>query len=354
MEATMKSVRRYLPLLFLLLLAILTFTPHALPAADDLFDLKPIVPGVYAALAKPVYKINCNAVVIVLDDGVLIVDTHSKPSAARALIEQIKTVTDKPVKYVVDSHAHWDHFQGNQAYPAAWPRGLEIVSSTATRESIEERGIPRVKRQILEVPAEIEGLKAELARTTDPARKTVIQDNVRQAESYLAELKSMQVALPTLTFDRSLVIHGKTRTVQLLWLGKAHTDGDVFVYLPNEKFIATGDALHGWTPFLNDAYPYDWIHTLEAVEKLDFEYALGGHGPVFRGKAQFQMWEQYLKDLMAETTGAYTAGASMQDTVKRVSGVLIPKYAGKMPSTFPQDIVPNIQKAYRVVSGQME
>src|SRR5262245_65850387 len=88
--------------------------------AGPLFDLKPVVPGVYAALAKPQYKINCNAAVIVLDDGVLVVDTHSKPSAARAVMAQIKTVTDKPIKYVVNSHFHWDHYQGNEAYPTAW------------------------------------------------------------------------------------------------------------------------------------------------------------------------------------------------------------------------------------------
>ncbi len=350
----MKSWRRFLPLLFVLVIAVLALTSRALPAADELFDLKPVVPGVYAALAKPVYKINCNAAVIVLDDGVLVVDTHPKPSAAPGLIQQIKTVTDKPVKYVVNTHFHWDHFQGNQAYPSAWPSGLEIVSSTATRESIEARGIPRVKRQILDVPGEIDGLKAALAKTTDAAKKTEIQGNIREAESYLAELKGMQVALPGLTFDRSLVIHGKSRTVELLWLGRAHTDGDVFVYLPNEKFIATGDTLHGWTPFMNDAYPSDWIRTLEAAEKLDFDYALGGHGGVMRGKSQFQMWEQYFRDLMSETTSAYTAGASMAETVKRVSAVLGPKYASKMPSTFPEDVVPNIQKAYRVVSGQTE
>jgi hypothetical protein len=63
--------------------------------ADDLFDIKPVADGVYAAIAKPAYKVNCNAAIILLDD---VVDTHSKPSAARALIEQIKKLTPKPVK----------------------------------------------------------------------------------------------------------------------------------------------------------------------------------------------------------------------------------------------------------------
>jgi len=319
-----------------------------------LFDLKPVVPGVYAAVALPQYKINCNAAVIVLDDGVLVVDSHSKPSAAKALMAQVRSVTDKPIKYVVNSHFHWDHYQGNEAYPAAWPQGVQIIASEATRESIEQRGIPRVKHEILTVPKEIETLRADLAKTTAGSRRATLQDNVNQAERYLAELKSMQMALPTVTFDRSLILHGKSRTVQILWLGKAHTDGDVFVYLPAERFIATGDALHGWTPFMNDSYPMDWIRTLKAVEQLDFEYAFGGHGDVFRGKAQFQAWEQYFSDLMTQSATAYSSGVSMTDTVARLSASLVPKYASKMPPTFKDDIVANIQKAYRVVSGQVE
>ena len=103
------------------------------PAAssEPLFDLTQVVDGVYAAVARPVHKINSNAVVIVLDDSVLVVDAHSKPSAARALMDQIRATVGKPVKYVVDTHFHWDHAQGNAAYPAAWPQGLEIVSNEA-------------------------------------------------------------------------------------------------------------------------------------------------------------------------------------------------------------------------------
>jgi glyoxylase-like metal-dependent hydrolase (beta-lactamase superfamily II) len=302
------------------------FSSSAMTASEPLFDLKPVVPGVWAAIAKPQYKVNCNAAVIELDDGLLVVDTHSKPSAARALIEQIKTVSEKPVKFVVNTHFHWDHYQGNQAYPAAWPRGLEIISSEATRESIVNRGIPRVRHELLEVPKEIEKLKSDLAQAAEAGQQAEIRENLRQAENYLTELKSMQATLPTVTFDRSLILHRPSRTVEILWLGKAHTDGDVFVYLPKEKFIATGDALHGWVPYMGDSYPYDWIRTLEAAEKLDFDYSVGGHGDVMRGKAHFQVWEHYFQDLMDETAKAYAEGATIDEAVKRVSPVLLPKY----------------------------
>ncbi len=320
-------------------------------AAEELFELKPVADGVYAAIAKPATKVNCNGAVILLDDGVMVVDTFSKPSAARALMEQIKSVTPKPVKYVVDTHFHWDHYYGNEVYLGAWPAGVEIISSEATRQNIEQRGIPRVKREILEVPKEIETLKADLAKATDATKKAEIQENLRQTEAYLAELKAMRVTLPTLTFDRSLILYQKSRTVEILYLGKGHTDGDAVVYLPKEKVIITGDALHGWTPYMGDSYPYDWIRMLEATEKLDFDYIIGGHGGVMRGKGQFQMWEQYFRDLLAETAAAYAQGATLEETRQRVAAALVPKYTGKMPATFPQDVVGNIEKAYRVVSG---
>jgi cyclase len=317
--------------------------------AEDLFDIKPVADGVYAALAKPVYKINCNAAIILLDDSVLVVDTHSKPSAARALIEQIKKLTDKPVKYVVNTHFHWDHYQGNQAYPSSWPAGVEIISSEATRASIEQRGIPRVRHQIVVLPQEIAQLRADLEKATDPKQKEELRSNLAGAEDYLAELKSMQVVLPTLTFDHSLILHQKSRTVEILWLGKAHTDGDVFVFLPKEKVLVTGDALHGWTPFMADSYPYDWIETLNVAEKLDFTQVIGGHGDVMQGKQKFELWKQYFGDLLSQTAEAYSQGATEDEAVKQVSASLIGKYGTQFPE-FPTSVIGNVVKAYQVIA----
>jgi len=290
--------------------------------ADDLFDIKPVADGVYAAIAKPAFKVNCNAAIILLDDAVLVVDTHSKPSAARALIEQIKKLTPKPVRFVVNTHFHWDHYQGNEAYPSSWPAGVEIISSEATRTSIEERGIPRVKHEIATMPAAIEQLKTDLQKASTLEQRASSQKDISEAEAYLAELKSMQITLPTMTFDRSLILHRKSRTVEILWLGRAHTDGDVFVYLPNERVLVTGDALHGWTPYMGDSYPYDWIKTLDVAEKLDFDYVIGGHGDVMRGKQTFELWKQYFRDLLDQTAAAYPDGITLEQAQSVGSNVI--------------------------------
>jgi cyclase len=318
--------------------------------AQELFDIKPVADGVYAAISKPAYKVNCNAVIIFLGDSVLVVDTHSKPSAARALVAQVKKLTDKPVRYVVNTHFHWDHYQGNEAYPSSWPAGIEIISSEATRNNIERLGIPRVKHEIITMPAEIEQLKANLAKATTAEQKETITRNLSEAEAYFAELKSMQVTLPTMTFDRSLILHRASRTVEILWLGRGHTDGDVWVFLPREKVLVCGDALHGWTPFMGDSYPYDWIKTLDAAEKLDFDYAIGGHGEVMKGKQKFELWKQYFQDLMDQTSAAYSAGASLDEAKKNVSRTLVAKYASQFTATFPQDVGANVAKAFQVIA----
>lgn len=332
------------------LLFLLLSLPASCFAAEDLFDIKPMAEGVYAAIAKPAYKVNCNAAIIFLGDSVLVVDTHSKPSAARALIEQIKKLTPKPVKYVVNTHFHWDHYQGNEAYPSSWPAGVEIISSEATRQNIQRIGIPRIKNEIVTMPQEIANLKRDLERATGAEQKKIIEENIRQAEAYFSELKLMQVTLPTMTFDRSLILRRGSRTVEILWLGRAHTDGDVFVFLPSEKVLVTGDALHGWTPFMGDSYPYEWIQTLDAAEKLDFNLVLGGHGDVMHGKLRFELWKQYFQDLMDRTAAAYSEGASLDQAQKTVSEFLLRKYADRFDPNFHKSVTANVTKAYQVIA----
>ena len=130
-------------------------------SAEDLFDLQKVADGVYAALAKPRTPINCNGAFVVYDEGVLVVDTHSRPSSARGLIQQIRTVTDQPVRYAVNTHFHWDHAQGNHAYPVAFPKQVAIVASEQTRENLVNLGMQRVKDQIEAGPGLVGGPQEE-------------------------------------------------------------------------------------------------------------------------------------------------------------------------------------------------
>lgn len=328
--------------IFCFIAAVLFFVPSAQAQDEELFEFKKVAEGVYAAIAKPQFFLNCNAAVIVNEYDVLVVDTHSKPSAARALIRQIARLTPKRVRYVVNSHFHWDHMRGNEAYPSAFPSNIQIISTQATRENIEKLGVPSVAEAIKSLPEQIEKLKAELAQEKDAKKKVERQSNLRQAESYLQELKAMRVVLPTLTFDKSLVLHKKERSIYILFLGRGHTSGDAVVFLPKEKVVATGDLLHGWMPFMGDAFPKEWVATLDELNKLDFQHVIGGHGEV-GDKARLKFFRNYIADLIAEVEKEQAAG--LPEIQRRVPDRLAPTYEKGMRN-FRQSIVGNIDRVY--------
>jgi cyclase len=333
----------------------LSLLAEIVPAAEaPLFDLEPLADGVYAAVARPRTPINCNALVVVYDEGVLVVDTHSRPSSARALIEQIRTITDKPVRYAVNTHFHWDHAQGNFAYPVAFPKQVAIVSSEATRENLAQMGMERVKRQLADAPATIAGLRKQLASAMDGGGRARLEDEIAQEESYLAELKGLELTLPDLTFDKSLILHRKGRDIYLLFLGRGHTSGDVVVYLPKEKVVATGDLLHGWLPFMADSFPVEWVATLDQLAKLDFDRILGGHGGV-KPRSHLTTFRNYLAELIEETRRARQRGEALEQATASVKAALRPRFAEPMGGAerFDGSVGANVAKVYADLEAKL-
>ncbi len=207
-------------------------------ASTDLFELKPVADGVYAAIAATQYKVNSNAAVILTNDGVVVVDSHSKPSAAHVLYNEIRSLTKHPVRKIINTHFHWDHWQGNQVYAAEFP-GLEVIASERTKENLTRAdagvgGVPFIERQLSTVPKEIDKLKDDITKAASPEQKKRLEANLQQAEAYLAELKTLKPTLPTRTVTSSMTLNEQGREMQLLLLGPGHTDGDVYVYLPKE------------------------------------------------------------------------------------------------------------------------
>jgi cyclase len=324
-------------------------------AADDIFEIKPVANGVYAAIARPTFRLNCNAAIVVLDDSVLVVDSEGIPAAAREVIADIKKITPKPVKYLVITHFHGDHFQGADAYLQEWP-AVQVISSAATQESLLKRGIPRMKRETLGLPARLAKLKSDLAQATDAAEKERLKKSLEEGEAYYAELKNVQGVIPGTAVDQSLEIGNKSRTVKIMWLGKAHTDGDLFIYIPDAKVIITGDALHSGTPTLTDASAYDWIRVLDSAEKFDFDTVIGGHGDVIHGKQTFELWKRYLTDLFADTADAVAKGETLSQAQDTLRPILLGKYGkefGDIPTPFSQTVNVNVERAFRVVAGPL-
>jgi glyoxylase-like metal-dependent hydrolase (beta-lactamase superfamily II) len=309
-------------------------------AEKDLFELKPVADGVYAAIAAPQYKVNSNAAVILTNDGVVVVDSHSKPSAAQALFNDIRSITKQPIRKIINTHFHWDHWQGNQVYAAAFPQ-LDIITSERTKENLQAGvkagagvgGLPFIERQLANAPKEIDKLKDDITRSTDPQQKARLEANLRQAEAYLEELKTLKPALPTRTVASSMTLDEPGREIQVLLLGRGHTDGDVYIYLPKEKVVVTGDAVVDWMPYLGDGYPDEWVQTLQALEKVDFTHMILGHGEVAT-KAHLTFFRSYLADLITAVKKAAAAGASLDEMKKTLADQLAPQYESGM-SKYP-------------------
>jgi len=310
-----------------------TMAAHAQTADKELFDLKKVGDGVYAAIAHPRYKTNCNGAVILTDDGVIVVDTHSKPSASRALYTQIQEISKKPVIKVINTHFHFDHTQGNQSYPAVNPK-VEIIATEQTKVNLitpssSVGGVAFVEAQIKTMPAEIDKLKSDIQKESDPAKKKNLESSLQQAESYLQELKSMKLTMPTRTITTTTTLKENGREIQLHVLGRAHTNGDLFVYLPKEKVVASGDALIDWMPFLNDAYPEEWVTTLTALEKLDFTSIVPGHGDVLP-KSHLAFFRGYFVDLIAAVKKASADKATLAEMQTKIGDQLASKYETAM------------------------
>ena len=327
-------------------LTLLALVASQAASGQELFDLRPVADGVYAALARPRTPINCNAAVVVYDEGVLVVDTHSRPSSANALIRQIRALTDKPVRYAVNSHFHWDHAQGNRAYPVAFPKQVAIVSSEATRTNLIEMGMQRVKDQIEAGPRQIAELERRIAAETDAAARATLEGELRQQQEHLAEIRSLELTLPDLTFDKSMILHRPDRDIVLLFLGRGHTSGDVVAYLPKQRAVATGDLLHGWMPFMGDSYPPEWVATLDALDTLDFDHIIGGHGSV-KPKSHLRFFRNYLADLIDTVRAARARGETLEQAKSSVATALKAKYDAGMDGRFAGSVAANVEKVYK-------
>ena len=189
-----------------------------------------------------------NAGIIVGDEGVLVIDSLRVPSFARDLIEDVKRLTPKPIRYVVDTHSHWDHAWGNEEFPDA-----TIIGHDNCRD------------EMLDVDL-VEWWRDRAATSGMP---------------WAEEATAVQVTPPTMTLCESMRMHVGQTELHLRYFGRAHTSGDIFIHLPQHNLVFTGDvAQDGGVPFMEDGYIADWVETDTRLLGLGAERFVSGHGPI--------------------------------------------------------------------------
>jgi cyclase len=286
---------------------------------SKLFDIEKAAEGIYFAQARPQAMINCNASIFVGAKEVVVVDAHSKPSAATSLIGQIKReITEKPVRYVINTHFHWDHTQGNHAYRAAEQK-VDFIASTTTKQLMADLAVARMNASVEQVPDEVEKLRARAAQAASEAEKTFCANQIRQLRAYQSELKNYSLELPTITFEKSYVLRDPAHDLHLEFHGHAHTAGDVVVFCPQKRVVATGDMIHGFLPFIADGYPRTWPGTIQSVGQLEFTKILPGHASPQNGRTIMSNMGNYIEELTARVEEGKKAGLTVADLQKRLT-----------------------------------
>lgn len=291
----------------------------AVDTGSKLFDLEKAAEGIYFAQARPQAMINCNAAIFVGAKEVVVVDAHSKPSAATSLLGQIKReITDKPVRYVINTHFHWDHTQGNHAYRVAEQK-IDFIASSATKQLMTDLAAARLKASLDQAPKQVDDLRARADKSASAEEKTFCAEQIRQIEAYRAELQNYTLELPTITFEKSYVLQDPAHDLHLEFHGHAHTAGDVVVFCPQKRVVATGDMIHGFLPFILDGFPRVWPGTIKSVGQLDFTKILPGHASLQDGHTIMTNMANYIEELTARVEEGKKAGLTVADLQKRIT-----------------------------------
>jgi glyoxylase-like metal-dependent hydrolase (beta-lactamase superfamily II) len=251
--------------------------------------VKQIVPGVWFREGEIDTLGHCNNIIIEMKDYLIVVDANF-PSGARLTLEAAKKVSDKPVKYVFDTHHHGDHSYGN----AVWTQ--------AGATTLAYKGV------------------AEEMKRYEPKRW---QATIKERKD-VADLHAASVEPPKQTFDKSpFILKDNTREARFYFFGWAHTRGDGFVYLPKEKVLCSGDAaVNGAYNYTADANIGNWPKVVAAAQKLDVEHVLPGHGgpggkEILEGQARFMI------ELHKAVESAVKQGKKLDDIVTKQGDKLV-------------------------------
>ncbi|RED45756.1 MBL fold metallo-hydrolase [Aestuariispira insulae] len=249
--------------------------------------------GAYAYTAEG----DPNTGIIIGDDGVMVIDTQATPHMAEKVMARIREVTDKPVKYVLLSHYHAVRVLGAAAYEPE-----NIIASRGTYEMIEERGQQDWESELGRFPRLFEG------HETIPG-----------------------LTWPTIVFENKLTVDLGNRKVEIMHVGKGHTQGDTIAWLPEERILYAGDLVeYGATPYTGDAHLTDWPQTLDNLLALKPSKLVPGRGDALDSPEKCEeaiaMTRAFISDLYQNAQSAVREGLDLKGLFDKCKIEMDPKY----------------------------
>ena len=177
--------------------------------------------------------------------------------------------------------------------------------------------MPLYKNYLAGLPRQVEDLRKRIAEESDATKKGGLQTQLQAAENNIASQAELKPTPPNITLRTQMTLYRGDREIQIRFLGRAHTAGDVVVYLPKEKVVITGDMLTTGLSNMSDAFVNEWSTTLDELKKLDFDTVLPGHGDAFTDKAKIDYFQAYLRDVWSQVSRLKQQGVPAEEAAKR-------------------------------------
>jgi phosphoglycerate dehydrogenase-like enzyme/glyoxylase-like metal-dependent hydrolase (beta-lactamase superfamily II) len=280
-------------------------------------DVKEVAPGVYfrySAISPTDMSIfgGSNNIWVIFKDYVVVIDANF-PKEAGDVIRAIRKTTDKPIRYVFDTHHHGDHSYGNAVFAK---EGASIIAQTNCARLLRVNG-PREFKEAGRGPG---------------GRKDVAASKLK---------------VPDVAFDDKLVLDDGKQRIEFRFFGHAHTSGDGSAYLPKHKLLCTGDAcLNGAFNFMGHSDSASWIRALERMQQLDIRMVCPGHGPL-AGKELLAKQKRYFVELRRQVRRGIDAGQDVEDILRAIDMPWYKDWTGVTPAG------ENVKHVYAEMTGRI-
>lgn len=281
-------------------------------------ELVKLADGVWAATRKEAIGLaqNANSLIVVGGNEVLVVDAQFTRAATLETLAAIRSVTRSPVRWVVNTHWHDDHFAGNQVYRDTFP-GVQFVIHQNTRADLAALGAPNRVNTRTGAPPLVErygrqmqqGLGVDSTAISETERAS-LTDAIRIMNGYLEEMPTFRETMDGPSVQNRLDLSLGATKVEVLWLGRANTRGDLVVNLPRQRVLATGDLVVHPIPFAFGSFPAEWIGALDSIERMRPVALVPGHGPVLRDLG----YVRQVRSALSEIVDASKAAAERRDS----------------------------------------
>lgn len=334
------------------------------------YQVEKVQEGIY--LFKPIISdyrwVTSNIALIINGDDALVVDSGLLPEAAQSAIKEIKKITTKPVKYLVNTHWHGDHWQGNGAFVKEYPN-IQIIATEQSGYAMKENGMVWAGNLYLKYFNKYVQDYEKAIQEKSLDGKILSNDELVELKKAINELKAdiegikkLNPQLPNTYFSDKLVLVCGAREIQVLYLGVGNTSGDAIVYLPQEKIVVAGDLVVAPSPYESGMFSPEWLETSQKLAGLDFNTLIPGHGDAQQGKAYLRFLNSFFEEIIRQVKFAYLRlGISSVDDLKKavthksVSDELLkhPEYKAFVELLDPEFVPAAIQTSFkRIIQGK--